>query len=325
MNAVYYQNYGPPEVLRLKQVEPPVPQDNEVMIKVHAVEVTKADCELRSFKFPVKWFWLPLRIALGPFRPRKKILGGYFAGDIVETGKAVENFQVGDAVFGSAGLSMGAYGEFMCLPATGNLLAMPSNLNYQEAAAVPLGGLNALHFMRKANIQPGERALINGAGGSIGIFAVQLAKIMGAEVTAVDASHKEAIIRSVGADHFIDYQKQDYTQMEIKYHVIFDMVVSSSYSDNINSLLSQGRYLMGNPRLSDMLRSFFTEKTTDKKVTFAFAAETPEELQTLKEMIEGGEIKPVVDKVYYMDQVVEAHRRVETEQRMGSVVLKISD
>ena len=325
MNAVYYQNYGPPEVLRLKQVEPPVPQDNEVMIKVHAAEVTKADCELRSFKFPVKWFWLPLRIALGPFKPRKKILGGYFAGEVVETGKAVETYQIGDAVFGSAGLRMGAYGQYMCLPATSNLVAKPSNLSYVEAAAVPLGGLNALHFMRKAQIQPGERALINGAGGSIGIFAVQLAKIMGAEVTAVDASHKEAIIRSVGADHFIDYQKQDYTQMEIKYHVIFDMVVSSSYSDNINSLLSQGRYLMGNPRLSDMLRSFFTEKTTDKKVTFAFAAETPEELQTLKEMIEGGEIKPVVDKVYYMDQVVEAHRRVETEQRMGSVVLKISD
>ena len=183
-----------------------------LLVKIHAAEATKADCELRSFKFAVKWFWLPLRIAMGIIRPRNQVLGGYFAGEIESVGKDVSRFMKGDQVFGSAGLRMGAYGEYVCLPASYTIVSKPHNLTFEEAAAVPLGGLNALHFLRKANLRNGEKVLVNGAGGSIGTFAIQIAKAMGAEVTAVDSTIKEEMLRRIGADHFFDYSKEDFTK-----------------------------------------------------------------------------------------------------------------
>lgn len=196
MKAIVYTEYGTPDVLQVKEVEKPKPKDDEILIRIHAAEATKADCELRSFKFAVKWFWLPLRIAIGLTRPRNLVLGGYFAGKIESIGKDVSNFEKGDDVFGTAKLRMGAYGEYVCLPASYTIVPKPNNLTFEEAAAVPLGGLNALHFLRKANVQSGEQVLVNGAGGSIGTFAVQIAKAMGAEVTAVDSSAKEEIGRA---------------------------------------------------------------------------------------------------------------------------------
>ena len=189
--------------------------------------------------------------------------------------------------------------------------------------AVPLGGLNALHFMRMARVQKGEKVLINGAGGSIGTFGVQIAKDMGAEVTAVDSGIKQNMLRRIGADHFFDYTKEDFTKSGQRYDVIFDMVARSSYSGCVAALTPKGRYVMGNPRLSDMLRSVVTSVFTDKKAFFAFAGETEEELLALKEMIEDGKIKSTVDRVYPMEQVAEAHRRGETEQRLGSVVISL--
>ncbi|MDD5104690.1 MAG: NAD(P)-dependent alcohol dehydrogenase [Desulfuromonadaceae bacterium] len=196
-------------------------------------------------------------------------------------------------------------------------------MSFEEAAAVPLGGLNALHFMRKAHIKKGEKVLINGAGGSIGMFAVQIAKAMGAEVTAVDSAIKEEMLLRIGADHFIDYSKEDFSNNGQSYDVIFNMVANYSYSNCVSSLNSKGRYLLGNPRLSDMLRSVLTSRFTGKSAIFVFAGEKEEELLALKEMIEEGKITSIVDRIYPMEQAAEAHRRVETEQRLGSIVISM--
>ncbi len=323
MKGVVYTKYGSPDVLELKEVEKPIPRADEVLIKVHAAEVTKADCEMRSFNFPVKWFWLPLRIAMGLIKPKKQILGGYFAGEVESVGKDVSKFKKGDQIFGTAKLRMGAYGEYVCLPASYTLVPKPCNVSFEEAAAVPLGGLNALHFLRKANIRKGEKVLVNGAGGSIGTFGVQIAKAMGAQVTAVDSTIKEEMLRRIGADHFFDYTKEDFTKSRKTYDLIFDMVAKSSYSECVKSLNPKGRYLMANPRISDMLRSVLTSKFTDKAAIFVFAGEKEEELLALKEMIEEGKILPILDKIFPFEQAAEAHRRVETEQRLGPVVISV--
>lgn len=321
MKAMVYTKYGSPDVLHVREVEKPTPKDDEVLIKVHAAEATKGDCEMRSFHFPVKWFWLPLRIALGVIKPKKQILGGYFAGEVEAVGKDVSKFKKGDRIFGSAKLRLGAYGEYLCLPAGYTLALKPTTMSFEEAAAVPLGGLNAHHFMKAAKIQKGEKVLINGAGGSIGIFAVQIAKTMGAEVTAVDSARKKNLLLRIGADHFIDYAQADFTRNGRTYDVIFNMVAKSSYAKCVRSLNPKGRYVMGNPRLSDMLRSLLTSTFTDKTALFAFAGETVEELLALKEMAEQGTIRSIVDTVYPLEQVAEAHRRVEAEQRLGAVVI----
>ncbi|MBT8127495.1 MAG: NAD(P)-dependent alcohol dehydrogenase [Gammaproteobacteria bacterium] len=321
MKAIVYTEYGTPDVLQVKEVEKPCLKDDEILIRVHAAEVTKADCEMRSFRFQVKWFWLPLRITLGIIKPKRKILGGYFAGEVASVGKNVTRFNKGDQVFGSARLRLGAHGEYICLPAHYTLVPKPHNLNYEHAAAVPLGGLNALHFIRLARIQQGEQVLVNGAGGSIGTFGVQIAKTMGAEVTAVDSGIKEQLLRRLGADHFIDYNKEDFTKSGRTYDVIFNMVANTSYSGCVKALKSGGRYLMANPRLLDMLRSLLTTKFSEKTAVFAFAKETDEELLTLKQMLEEGKIQSTVDKVYSFEQAAEAHRRVETEQRLGTVII----
>ncbi|MFT4573857.1 NAD(P)-dependent alcohol dehydrogenase [Marinomonas primoryensis] len=321
MKAIIYETYGTPNVLKVKEIEKPIPNNNEILIKVHAAEVTKADCEMRSFNFPVKWFWLPLRLILGISKPKKQVLGGYFSGEIESCGKEVSKFNIGDKVFGVSNLRLGAHAEFICLPANYTIVTKPSNLSFEEAAALPLGGLNALHFLRKANIQKGENILINGAGGSIGIFGVQIAKAMGAKVTVVDTGIKEEMLRSIGADNFFDYTKEDVTESGQTFDVIFNIVATSSYSAWVKMLKPNGRYLIANPRLSDMLRSVVTSKFTDKKATFIFAGEKEEELLTLKKMIEKGEIKSIVDKIYSYEQAADAHRRVESEQRLGAVIV----
>ena len=325
MKAITYSSYGPPEVLQLNDVDKPVPKDDEVLIRVMAAEATKADCEMRSFKFAVMWFWLPLRIAFGVRKPRRQILGGYFSGVVDSFGKDVTQFSAGDEVFGSAGLKLGAYGEYVALPASYTIAAKPGSMSFAEAAAVPLGGLNALHFMRLANVQSGEKVLINGAGGSIGSHGVQIARSMGAEVTAVDSTHKEGMLRRIGADHFIDYTKEDFAATGRKYDVILDMVSGNSYSASIKALNPAGRYFSGNPRLSVMLRSVLTTRFTNKTARFAFAGESLEELRTLKGMVESGKIESIVDRIYPMSQAADAHTCVETEQRVGAVVISMHD
>ncbi|MGB5510816.1 MAG: NAD(P)-dependent alcohol dehydrogenase [Woeseiaceae bacterium] len=325
LKAITYSNYGPPEVLQLKEVDKPVPKDDEILIRVRAVEATKSDCEMRSFNFAVKWFWLPLRLALGVRKPRRQILGGYFSGEVETLGKDVTEFSEGDRVFGAAGLKLGAYGEYVALPTSYTIVAKPGNMSFADAAAVPLGGLNAIHFLRLAKIQARDKVLINGAGGSIGAHAVQIAKSMGAEVTAVDSAIKEDLLRSLGADHFIDYSKENFAATGRTYDVIFDMVAGNSYSASIRALNPNGRYLTANPRLSVMLRSVFTSRFSNKTARFAFAGEAREDLLALRQMIEDGKIKSIVDRVYPMDRAALAHSRVETEQRLGAVVIAIGD
>lgn len=325
MKSIIYEKYGPPDVLQVKSAEKPTPKDDEILIKIHAAEVTKADCEMRSLDFQVKWLRLPMRIALGITRPRKKILGGYFAGEVESVGKKVTDFKKGDDIFGTARLRLGAHAEYLCLPASYTVVPKPQNTSFEEAAALPLGSLNAIHFFKRATIQKGETVLVNGAGGSIGIYGIQIAKALGAEVTAVDSLHKKEMLRRIGADHFIDYAKEDFAKRGRTYDVIFNMVARRSYTECIRSLNPKGRYLMANPKLTDMLRSVTASLDADKKAIFAFAGETKEELVTIREMVEQGQIRPVVDTIYPIEQAADAHRRVETENRLGAVIISLEN
>jgi NADPH:quinone reductase-like Zn-dependent oxidoreductase len=246
MKAVIWTKYGPPEVLQLGEVEKPVPKHNEVLIKIRATTVTAGDCELRSLAFPI-WLSLIMRLIFGLRKPRKKILGFYLAGEIEAVGKDVRRFKKGDPVFGANGTDAGAYAESICLPEKGVLAIKPANMTFEEAACVPIGGLEALHFLRKGNVRSGQTVLIIGAGGSIGTFAIQLAKFFGAEVTAVDGTAKLDMLRSIGADRVIDYAQEDVPGSGQAYDVIFDVVGKSSYSRGLRSLEHNGRFLLANP------------------------------------------------------------------------------
>lgn len=327
MKAIVLTNYGPPDALQLQDIDKPTPRDNEVLIKVHASTVTAGDCEFRRVAFPI-WIAIPLRLYMGITKPRKPIiLGQELAGEIEAVGKDVTQFKVGDAVFGSTGFSFGGYAEYNCLPAESEdtvLALKPTNMTYAEAAGVPTGGLESLHFLRHANIQPGQTILINGAGGSIGTFGIQLAKHYGAVVTAVDSAAKLDMLRSIGADHVIDYKQEDFTKRGETYDVIFDVIGTSSFSGSIKSLKPNGRYLIANPRMSKMIRGMWTSRTSSKKVIFALAGRKTEDLIHLKELIEAGHLKTIIDKTYPLEQTAEAHRYVETGQKAGHVIISVT-
>ncbi len=324
MKAIVWTRYGPPDVLQLRDIEKPTPKDNEVLIKIHAATVFPGDCELRSFKIRIWLLWLVLRLLIGLRKPRgTRILGQELAGEVESVGKEVTLFEKGDQVFGATEMGFGAYAEYICLPADGALVIKPTNMSYEEAAAVPIGGINALHFLRRANIQSGEKVLINGAAGSIGTLAVQIAKLFGAEVTAVDSVAKLDMVRTIGADHVIDYTKEDFTNNGKTYDVIFDVVGKSSYSRSLRSLNRNGRYLLANTPLPQMLRGLWTSRTSDKKVISQLARPRREDLIFLKELIEAGKLVSVIDRRYPMTQTAEAHRYVETGQKIGHVVITV--
>jgi NADPH:quinone reductase-like Zn-dependent oxidoreductase len=323
MKAIIWTKYGSPDVLQLKEVEKPTPKDNEVLIRVYATTVTAGDCEMRSLKLPFL-LWIPLRLYNGLRKPRRiTILGQELAGEIESVGKNVKLFKRGDQVFAATDFSMGAYAEYICLPEEGVIAKKPANISYEEAATVPLGGLNALHFLRKGNIQSGQKILINGAGGSIGTIAVQLAKFYEAEVTSVDSAEKFEMLRSIGADQVIDYAQEDFTKSGETYDIIFDVVGKASFSGSIRSLKKKGIYLLGNPSLSRILRGRWTSMTSGKKVIGETASYKPKDLILLKELIEAGKVKSVIDRRYPLEQVSEAHRYVETGQKKGNVVITV--
>ena len=274
MKAIVWTKYGPPEVLQLREVAKPTPKETEVLIRIAATTVTAGDCEMRGLKFPFL-FQLPLRLYNGLWKPKKiKVLGQELAGEIEEVGKGVTLFKKGDQVFATTGLGFGAYAEYICLPEAskmGVLAIKPANITFEEAASVPTAALEALHFLRRGNIQSGQSILIIGAGGSIGTFAVQLARYFGAEVTAVDRTEKLDMLRSIGADHVIDYTKHDYTKSAETYDIIFDVMGKSSFPGCVNLLRQNGRYLIGNPGLTQLVRGSWISKRTSKKVIFGAA------------------------------------------------------
>jgi NADPH:quinone reductase-like Zn-dependent oxidoreductase len=323
MKAIVWTEYGPPDVLQLKEIDKPIPKDNEVLIRIYATTVTAGDCEQRSLKLPI-WYRLLMRAYVGLKRPtRITILGMELAGEIELVGKDVELFIEGDQVFASTGVGFGAYAEYKCLPEEGVLAIKPANMTYEEAAPVPVGGLEALYYLRKWNIQSGQKVLINGAGGTIGTFAVQLAKYFGAEVTAVDSTGKLDMLRSIGADHVIDYNQEDFTKSGQTYDFILDVVGKSSFSGSIRSLKQNGHYLIANPGLSQMVRGRWTSMTSSKKVIFGTAYPKTEDLLFLKKLIEAGKIKSVIDRRYPLEQIPEAHRYVETGHKTGHVVITV--
>jgi len=327
MKAIVWTAYGPPDVLQLKEVEKTTPRDNEVLIKIHATTVTSGDCEQRNLKLHI-WHALPMRLYIGLRRPmRITILGMELAGEIESIGKDVKRFREGDQVFAATGfVGMGTCAEYICLPeepqeGEAALAIKPANMTYEEAAPVPVGGLEALHFLRQGNIQSGQKALINGAGGTIGTFAVQLAKCFGAEVTAVDSTGKLDMLRSIGADHVIDYTREDFTKSGATYDFICDVAGKAPFSGSIQSLRQNGRYLIANPGLSQMVRGRWTPRTSSKQVMFGAPYPKTKDLLFLKELIEAGKIKTVIDRCYPLEQVSEAHRYVETGAKKGHVVI----
>ena len=329
MKAIVWTKYGSPDVLQLEEIAKPTPKANEVLIKIYATTVTAGDCEARNLKMPIL-IGLPMRMYVGLRKPKRiTILGQELAGEIEAIGKDVKRFRVGDQVFGTTGLGFGAYAEYICLPeksAMGVLATKPANMTYEEAAAVPTGGLEALHFIRKGNTLAsvrGEKVLIIGAGGSIGTFAVQLARYFGAEVTGVDSTSKLEMLRSIGAEHVIDYTQEAFTRNGETYDVIFDVPGKSSFSGSIRSLKQSGRYLLANPGLSQMFRGPWTSMRSGKKVIFGAASQKTEDLIFLRDLIEAGQIKAVIDRRYSLEQMTEAHRYVETGQKKGNVVVTV--
>ena len=322
MKAIVWTKYGPPDVLQLKEVAKPVPKDDEVLVNVYATTVLAGDCELRSFKFPIL-YWLPLRILLGFRKPKRiTILGQELSGKIEAVGKEVKRFKIGDRVIAATLLRLGTYAEYVCVPETYPVL-MPADITYEEATTIPTGGIYGLHLLRQANIHSGQRVLIIGAGGSIGTYAVQIAKSFGADVTCVDSTGKLDMLRSIGADHVIDYTQDDYTRSGETYDAIIDVVGKSPFSGCVRALKPNGRYVLGNPRLSGMIRGQWTSLTTDKKVIFESASHQAEAYTFLIELIEAGKVKPVIDRRYPLEQTAEAHRYVDTGQKKGNVVITV--
>lgn len=250
-------------------------------------------------------------------------MGQELAGEIEATGSEVRLFKKGDQVFATTGLRLGAYAEYAVLAEDGVMAAKPSNMTYEEAAVVPLGGLEALHLLRRGSIQRGEKVLVVGAGGSIGTFAVQLAKYFGAEVTVVDSARKLDMLRSIGADHVIDYAKEDFTRNGVAYDVIFDVVGRTSFSRSMNSLNQKGRYILGNPMASSMLRGRWASRG-GKKVIFGSGGQRAEDLVFLRELIEAGKVRSVIDRRYPLEETAEAHRYVESGEKKGNVVIDVS-
>ena len=323
MKAIIWTAYGSPDVLKLSEIDKPTPADHEVLVRVKAATVFAGDCEMRRFDFPIS-FWFPLRLMFGLRRPKRKVQipGQELAGEVVAAGDKVTKFKKGDKVF-AALEQLGACAEYKCLDERRAIAHKPENMSFEEAATVPVGGLNALHFVRKSDIRGGEKVVVYGAAGSIGTFAVQIAKDSGAEVTAVDSTGKLNMLRSIGADHVIDYTQEDFTESGEVYDVIIDIVGKSSYSRCVRSLNPGGRYILGNPRFSGLFRGWWTSTTSNKKVIAALAGYKAKDLEILKKLIEAGEIRTVIDRQYPLERIADAHRYVETGQKTGHVVINV--
>jgi 2-desacetyl-2-hydroxyethyl bacteriochlorophyllide A dehydrogenase len=325
MRAVVYDRYGPPEVLRLEDVERPVPKEDEVLVKVHATTVNRLDVHTREANRRSGPAVMVLsRLVSGVRRPRQRVLGSEFAGEVVEAGAAVREFAIGDRVFGNTGLGFGAHAEFICMRESARIAHMPAGLSFEEAAPICDGALNALWCLRVGDLRKGMAILVYGASGAIGTAGVQLAKYFGADVTAVCATKNLDLVRSLGADRVIDYTQEDFTKNGQTYDVIFDAVGKHSFKRCKGSLKHGGIYL-ATDGFRNLALALWTSRFGDKKVRFQLPPRwAKQDILLLKELIEAGRFRPVIDRCYPLEDVVEAARYVETEQKTGNVVLTVT-
>ncbi len=331
MKAVVYTEYGPPDVLHLKEMEKPAPRDNEILIRNHATTVNIGDIWARNFKeiTPSRFtmplpLWLPSRIYFGFTKPRINILGSEFAGEVEAVGQGVTRFRKDDQVFGYRGQSMGANAEYLCVPENGLVAIKPANMTYEEAATVPYGALTALSLLRKVNIHRGQKVLINGASGGIGSAAVQLARHFGAEVSGVCGTPRLEFVKALGADKVIDYTREDFTKNGETYDLIFDILGKSSFSSCQNSLKPNGIYLLASFKMKQLFQMLWTSMRNGKKVICALSSESPEDLVLVKKLIEEGKIRSIIDRRYPLEQIAEAHRYVEKGYKTGSVIITVT-
>ncbi len=324
MRAVVWTAYGPPEVLVVRPVPRPSPGDGEVLVRVHATSVFAGDCELRRLDLPIL-LRLGLRFYFGWTRPKRvTVLGQELAGEVAEVGRGVSRYKPGDPVFAATGFRLGAYAEYVCVPEDAMMARKPANMTMEEAATLPVGGYNALHFMTRADVHRGERVLINGAGGSIGTVAIQLAKAYGAEVTAVDGARKLDLLRSIGADEVIDFASEDFTRRGETYDVIFDVVGKAPFLRSLRALNRGGRLLLGNNGLVvPKLQASWAAMTGSKKVISSLAGGDRNDMVRLRELIEAGKIRAVIDRRYPLERVAEAHRYVDAGLKKGTVAITV--
>jgi 2-desacetyl-2-hydroxyethyl bacteriochlorophyllide A dehydrogenase len=329
MKAIVWTKYGSPDGLQLKEVQKPTPKDDEILVKIHATTVTAGDCEMRRLELPLMLSF-PVRLYAGFIKPKRiKILGQELAGEVEKIGKNVNSFKVGDQVFGTTGFGFGAYAEHICLPGEpggieGALVSKPANMTYEEAAAVPTAGFEALHYHRKANIQPGNKVLIIGGGGSIGTYSIQLAKYFGAEVTGVDRTEKIDLMRSLGADHVLDYTKEDINNFSESFDLIIDVVGRNSVSRRLKLLKPDGYYFLAYAGPLHIILSIWVSMTSNKKLKIESATQEKEDLLFLKKLIEAEKFKSIIDRSFTLEQIPEAHRYVETGRKIGNVAITVA-
>jgi NADPH:quinone reductase-like Zn-dependent oxidoreductase len=326
VRAVVYDQYGPPDVLRIEEVEQPVPREDEVLIKVRATTVTRADVHTREAnRSNGRAMNLVSRLISGVRRPRQRILGREFAGEVEAVGATVKEFAVGDHVFGLSGFNFGAHAEFMCMRESARIAHMPAGMSFEEAAPICDGALNALMCLKEAHLRKGRRVLIYGASGAIGTAGVQLARYFDADVTAVCSAKNLELVRSLGADRVIDYTKEDFTKNGQTYHVIFDAVGKHSFKRCRDSLEPGGIYLPTDGPVN-MLLALMPARKGAKRVVFQLPPRQPKkDVLFLKDLVEAGKYRPVIDRCYPLEDVIEATRYVETQQKTGNVVLTVSD
>jgi len=330
MKAIIYETYGSPEVLKLVEIEKPVPKENEILIRNSAASVNYGDIIARNFKdvTPGKFnmpflFWIMARVFFGFTKPKVKILGSEYSGEVEAEGKAVTRFKIGDKVFGYRGQSMGAYAEYLVVPENSVVVLKPENISYEAAAAIPGGSMVALFILRKLNIQIGQKILINGASGGNGNFAVQIAKNFGAEVTGVCGTKRVDFVRALGADNVIDYSKEDFTKNGEKYDIILDVLGRTGFSKCKNSLTESGKYVLVSFKVNQLLQMMWTSFFSSKKVVCVLSPQKPEELLDINKMIEEGKLKSILDKTFTKEQAADAHRYVEMGSKKGNVVILI--
>ena len=322
MKAIQCTKYGKPEVLKIVNIDKPIPKDNEVLIKNYATTVTVADCRVRGFDVPAS-FWLPARLALGFFKPRKSVLGGELSGVIESIGKNVTKFKVGDKVFAFTSHNFGAYSEYVCAKETDCIVLKPKNLNFEQSAVLSFGGTTALHFLRKGKVTQGDKVLIYGASGSVGTYAVQLAKHFGAEVTGVCSATNVELVKNLGADKVIDYLSSDWTNCNEKFDVFFDVVGKHNESKAISMIKPQGRYIhtVATP-LAEIIIKLKLLTTKIKFIGGSFKASC-EQMTYIKQLAEEGFIKPVIDRYYKFDEIAIAHEYVDRGHKKGNVTIRI--